>query len=443
MSSYKTLPTPGDTAWFTHDRFGMFIHFGLYAMPARHEWVKNYEEIPEDHYDLYFKHFNPDLYDPKEWARQAKAAGMKYVVMTTKHHEGFCLFDSKYTDYKSTNTLCGKDLIREYVDAFRAEGLHIGFYYSLIDWHHPEFPIDPLHPRRDDPDAYEQSKGRDIKKYAQYMRDQVTELLTNYGKIDILWFDFSYDDMTGEKWKATDLIKMVRHYQPDVIIDNRLEVSGEGAGDNHGSIATEHPLIYSGDFASPEQIIPPKGVCDVNGEPIPWELCATMNNHWGYCNFDHQYKTPEMLVRKLVECVSKGGNMILNVGPDAKGNIPQESVEILREVGNWMSKNKESIYGCGISNFEKPDWGRYTQKDNVIYAHVYETPLGALPLYGISPEQLAEITYLADGSEVKRGEAWNTALYTDVAFVSFGEDPVFTYPLPDERDTVLKIQLRN
>ena len=439
MSSYKTLPTPGDTAWFTHDRFGMFIHFGLYAMPARHEWVKNYEEIPEDHYDLYFKHFNPDLYDPKEWARQAKAAGMKYVVMTTKHHEGFCLFDSKYTDYKSTNTLCGKDLIREYVDAFRAEGLHIGFYYSLIDWHHPEFPIDPLHPRRDDPDAYEQSKGRDIKKYAQYMRDQVTELLTNYGKIDILWFDFSYDDMTGEKWKATDLIKMVRHYQPDVIIDNRLE----GAGDNHGSIATEHPLIYSGDFASPEQIIPPKGVCDVNGEPIPWELCATMNNHWGYCNFDHQYKTPEMLVRKLVECVSKGGNMILNVGPDAKGNIPQESVEILREVGNWMSKNKESIYGCGISNFEKPDWGRYTQKDNVIYAHVYETPLGALPLYGISPEQLAEITYLADGSEVKRGEAWNTALYTDVAFVSFGDDPVFTYPLPDEKDTVLKIQLKN
>ena len=271
------------------------------------------------------------------------------------------------------------------------------------------------------------------------MHGQVKELVTNYGKLDLLWFDFSYDDMTGEKWKATDLIKMVRHYQPDVIIDNRLE----GAGDNHGSIATEHPLIYSGDFASPEQIIPPKGVCDVNGEPIPWELCATMNNHWGYCNFDHQYKTPEMLVRKLVECVSKGGNMILNVGPDAKGNIPRESVEILREVGKWMSKNKESIYGCGISNFEKPDWGRYTQKDNVIYAHVYETPLGALPLYGISPEQLAEITYLADGSEVKRGEAWNTALYTDVAFVSFGEDPVFTYPLPDERDTVLKIQLRN
>ena len=139
MSSYVTRKTPGDTAWFTHDRFGMFIHWGLYAMPARHEWVKNHECIPEDRYDLYFKHFNPDLFDPKEWARQAKAAGMKYAVLTTKHHEGFCLFDSQYTDYKSTNTPAGRDLVRAYVDAFRAEGLRVGFYYSLIDWHHPDF----------------------------------------------------------------------------------------------------------------------------------------------------------------------------------------------------------------------------------------------------------------------------------------------------------------
>ena len=414
------------TKWFMDARFGMFIHWGLYSIPACGEWVMSQKEMTIEEYRKYFEQFDPVDYDPTTWVRLAKEAGMKYVVLTAKHHDGFCLFDSKLTDYKATNTKAGLDLVREFVDACREEGLKVGLYFSIIDWHHPDFPKygDRQHPMRNN---------------VAYMHGQVKELVTNYGKLDLLWFDFSYDDMTGEKWKATDLIKMVRHYQPDVIIDNRLE----GAGDNHGSIATEHPLIYSGDFASPEQIIPPKGVCDVNGEPIPWELCATMNNHWGYCNFDHQYKTPEMLVRKLVECVSKGGNMILNVGPDAKGNIPQESVEILREVGNWMSKNKESIYGCGISNFEKPDWGRYTQKDNVIYAHVYETPLGALPLYGISPEQLAEITYLADGSEVKRGEAWNTALYTDVAFVSFGEDPVFTYPLPDERDTVLKIQLKN
>ena len=414
------------TKWFMDARFGMFIHWGLYSIPACGEWVMSQKEMTIEEYRKYFEQFDPVDYDPKTWVRLAKEAGMKYVVLTAKHHDGFCLFDSKLTDYKATNTKAGRDLVREFVDACREEGLKVGLYFSIIDWHHPDFPKygDRQHPMRNNV-AYKDEKI-DFDRYLDYMHGQVKELVTNYGKLDLLWFDFSYDDMT-------------RHYQPDVIIDNRLE----GAGDNHGSIATEHPLIYSGDFASPEQIIPPKGVCDVNGEPIPWELCATMNNHWGYCNFDHQYKTPEMLVRKLVECVSKGGNMILNVGPDAKGNIPQESVEILREVGNWMSKNKESIYGCGISNFEKPDWGRYTQKDNVIYAHVYETPLGALPLYGISPEQLAEITYLADGSEVKRGEAWNTALYTDVAFVSFGEDPVFTYPLPDERDTVLKIQLKN
>ena len=153
MSSYVTKKTPGDTAWFTHDRFGMFIHWGLYSLPARHEWIKTREKISEEKYDKYFKHFNPDLFDAREWARQAKAAGMKYAVLTTKHHEGFCLFDSQYTDYKSTNTPCGKDLVREYVDAFRAEGLKIGFYYSLIDWHHPDFPVDMLHPRRDDENA--------------------------------------------------------------------------------------------------------------------------------------------------------------------------------------------------------------------------------------------------------------------------------------------------
>ena len=192
MSSYVIRKTPGDTEWFRHDRFGMFIHFGLYALPARHEWIKNIECTPEEKYQRYFAHFEPDLLDAREWAKQAKAAGMKYAVLTTKHHEGFCLFDTAYTDYKVTNTPFGRDIVREYVDAFRAEGLKIGFYYSLIDWHHPDFPIDVLHPRRRDPDAELQDQGRDMTKYAAYMRDQVRELLTGYGKIDILWFDFSY-----------------------------------------------------------------------------------------------------------------------------------------------------------------------------------------------------------------------------------------------------------
>lgn len=426
------------TKWFMDARFGMFIHWGLYSIPACGEWVMSEKEMTVDDYRCYFEQFNPIDYDPITWVRLAKSAGMKYAVLTAKHHDGFCLFDSKLTEYKSTNTKAGRDLVREFVDACREENIRVGVYFSLIDWSHPDFPKygDRQHPMRNN-ETYK-NEQINFERYLNDMHGQVKELVTNYGTLDLLWFDFSYDDMSGEKWKATELIKMVRKYQPNVIIDNRLE----GAGDNHGSIATEAPLIYSGDFASPEQIIPPDGVYDENGEAIPWELCATMNNHWGYCNFDKQYKSPQLLIRKLVECVSKGGNMILNVGPDARGNIPEESVAILQEVGEWMKKNKESIYGCGISQLPKPDWGRYTQKGDIVYAHVYETSLGALPLYGISPDNLGEVTYLMDGSEVNRGEAWNTALYPDVSFISFGDNPVFTYPLPDEKDTVLRIRLK-
>jgi len=426
------------TKWFMEARFGMFIHWGLYSIPAKGEWMMSEAEMTVSEYKQYFDLFDPVDYNPREWVRLAKEAGMQYAVLTAKHHDGFCLFDSALTEYKATNTKAGRDLVREFVDACREEGIRVGLYFSIIDWSHPDFPKygDRQHPMRNN-EAYKDEKI-DFDRYLEFMHGQVKELVNNYGKLDILWFDFSYDDMCGEKWKATELIKMVRKYQPDVIIDNRLE----GSGEEHGSIATANPLIYSGDFASPEQIIPPEGVRDELGEMIPWELCATMNNHWGYCNFDHQYKSPEMLIRKLVECTSKGGNMILNVGPDAKGNIPKESVKILREIGQWMKKNQESVYGCGICELPKPEWGRYTQKGNVIYAHVYETPLGALPLSGIAPEKLDKVYYVADGTEMNRGEAWNTALFSDVAFVSFGDDPVFTYELPDKRDTVLKIILK-
>ena len=422
------------TKWFMEARFGMFIHWGLYSIPAKGEWMMSEAEMTVSEYKQYFDLFDPVDYNPREWVRVAKEAGMQYAVLTAKHHDGFCLFDSALTEYKATNTKAGRDLVREFVDACREEGIRVGLYFSIIDWSHPDFPKygDRQHPMRNN-EAYKDEKI-DFDRYLEFMHGQVKELVTNYGKLDILWFDFSYDDMCGEKWKATELIKMVRKYQPDVIIDNRLE----GSGEDHGSIATANPLIYSGDFASPEQIIPPEGVRDELGEMIPWELCATMNNHWGYCNFDHQYKSPEMLIRKLVECTSKGGNMILNVGPDAKGNIPKESVKILREIGQWMKKNQESVYGCGICELPKPEWGRYTQKGNVIYAHVYETPLGALPLSGIAPEKLDKVYYVADGTEMNRGEAWNTVLFSDVAFVSFGDNPVFTYELPDKRDTVLK-----
>ncbi|MDD5939626.1 MAG: alpha-L-fucosidase, partial [Lachnospiraceae bacterium] len=217
-------------AWFRRARFGMFIHWGLYAIPARGEWVRSTEEMPEEEYMRYFREFNPDSYDPRAWAKAAKAAGCRYVVLTAKHHDGFCLFDSKYTDFKATNTRAGRDLIREYVDAVRAEGLKVGLYYSLIDWHHPDFPQyqDRQHPMRNHPEC--SNENRHFERYLEYMHDQVRELMTNYGKIDLLWLDFSYDDMRGEKWGATKLADMVRTLQPGILINNRMEVSGEGYG---------------------------------------------------------------------------------------------------------------------------------------------------------------------------------------------------------------------
>ena len=419
--------------WFKQARFGMFIHWGLYAIPARGEWIRSVERISVEDYQQYFDEFNPVDYDPRKWARACKQAGMQYAVLTAKHHDGFCLFDSALTDYKST-TCCGRDLVREYLDAFRAEGIRVGLYYSIIDWHHPDFPHygDKQHPERDNP-AFKDYKY-DFDKYLEYMHGQIRELCTNYGKIDIFWFDFSYDDMRGEMWKATELVRMIRSYQPDVLMDNRLEVSGEG----FGSLATQNPSEYSGDFVSPEQIIPPEGVVDDMGKPVVWESCITMNNNWGYNSRDDHFKTADMIIKKLVECVSKGGNMLLNVGPDARGNIPEKSLEILRGIGDWMRLNSESIYGCGRSLLPRPDYGRVTQKGKTLYFHVNEPQIGFVPLAGIKADDVKCIRLLRDGSELKIERNWITNNYPDIVFVSLGENPL----LPDPVDTVIKVELK-
>jgi len=252
------------TKWFQDARFGMFIHWGLYAIPARGEWVRNYERISSEDYQIFFDEFNPIDYKPAEWAKAAKEAGMKYAVLTAKHHDGFCLFDSKLTEYKATNTKAGRDLVKEFVEAFRAEGLKVGLYYSLLDWHHEDYPAygDSHHPMRRNEEF--KDKKHDFEKYVSYLHGQVRELCTNYGKIDIMWFDFSYGEYQGEKWRATELVNMVRALQPGIILDNRLEASG----DHTGTIKTGNPSLYSGDFASPEQIIPPSGVTDDDGNSI-------------------------------------------------------------------------------------------------------------------------------------------------------------------------------
>jgi alpha-L-fucosidase len=387
---HKPEQTQGDTTWFVQDRFGMFIHWGLYAAAARHEWVQNREEIDEENYRRYFDHFNPDLYDPKAWAKAARKAGMKYFVITTKHHEGFCLWDSKHTDWKAPNTPCGKDLLRPMVEAFRAEGLKVGFYYSLIDWHHPEFPIDVFHPLRNRPDAAELNKGRDMRKYAAYMRDQVRELLTEFGKIDIIWFDFSYptSEYKGlpgkghQDWESETLLKLVRELQPHIIVDNRLDLPAENA-----------------DIHTPEQFQPREWV-KVDGKPVVWEACQTFSGSWGYHRDEASWKSPEQLIRMLINTVATGGNLLMNVGPTARGTLDQRALDALSVYNDWMRLHSRSIYGCTQSEFQPSPDCRFTQNGDRLYVHIFAWPFEQLHLDGLAGK-VAYAQLLDDASEVR------------------------------------------
>ncbi|GMO12388.1 MAG: hypothetical protein Ta2A_22070 [Treponemataceae bacterium] len=269
------------------------------------------------------------------------------------------------------------------------------------------------------------------------MHGQIRELLTNYGKIDIMWFDFSYDHMTGEKWEATKLMKMVRELQPHLIIDNRLT----GHPKETGGILTSDPSVFAGDYTSPEQMIPPAGPTDADGKSVPWESCITLNNNWGYVSNDRHYKDAKLVVRTLVECVSKNGNLLLNVGPDATGRIPKESVRILEQVGNWMAHNSESIYGCRSADLPKPEWGRFTQNGNKLYAHIFDAQVCAITLGAIN-SRIKTLRRLWDGSELRLDANWNLADYPEHAFFHLNPSSGDSYPLPDEIDTVVAVELK-
>ena len=380
-------------AWWVNDRFGMFIHWGLYALPARHEWVKNQERITDENYQKYFDNFNPDLYNPREWAKMAKAAGMKYAVITSKHHEGFCLFDSKFTDYKSVNTPVGKDLLKEWVEAFRAEGLKIGFYYSLIDWHHPDFTIDRVHPQRTDDKAKlaELNKNRDMNKYREYLHNQVRELLTNYGKVDMLWLDFSYPGENGkghQDWDSEKLIKMVRQLQPGILVNDRLDLKDYEDG---------------WDFTTPEQYKVSKWP-EVNGKKVAWETCQTFSGSWGYYRDEHTWKDTKQLLVLLIESVSKGGNLLLNVGPTARGMFDERAQSRLKSMGEWMNLYNRSIYGCtqAPEEFKAPDNSllTYNPKTNRLYIHLLDYPLQNFNLEGYAGK-VKYAQFLHDASEIK------------------------------------------
>ncbi|HXF64268.1 MAG TPA: alpha-L-fucosidase [Caldilineaceae bacterium] len=377
-----------DKSWFLHDRFGLFIHWGIYALPARHEWVKNREQISDEDYQPYFDHFDPDLYDPAAWAAEAKQAGMKYFVVTTKHHDGFCLWDSALTDYKAPNTPARRDLLRPMVDAFRNEGFKVGFYHSVIDWHHPEFPLDGLHPMRENLAYREANRHRDIRKYAEYLHGQTRELLTQFGKIDIMWFDFSYSDRDWgwskgkgkADWQSEKLLAMVRELQPHILVNDRLEIGG--------------------DFKTPEQY-QPAGRLMVDGQPVTWEACQTLNGSWGYHRDNLDWKPAEMLIRMLVDTVSKDGNLLLNVGPNARGEFEPRAVERLRAIGAWMRLHGRAIYGCGPSEFTPPPDCRYTQRGNRLYLHLFAWPFRHVHLPGLA-QRVEYAQLLNDGSEIKR-----------------------------------------
>ncbi len=376
--------------WWTEARFGMFIHWGLYALPARHEWVQNRERITEEDYRKYYEHFNPDLYDPREWARTAKEAGMKYFVVTTKHHEGFCLWDSKHTDYKATRTPYGKDLIHPLVEAMRAQGIKVGFYYSLIDWHHPEYPIDRVHPMRDNAEFREKAKGRDVKMYAAYLHSQVRELLTDFGTIDVLFLDYSFPGPDGKgrsDWQSEKLLKMIRELQPGIIINDRLDLLDVPGG---------------WDFRTPEQFMPRSWV-EYGGRRVPWETCQTFSGSWGYHRDEGTWKSVRQLLAMLIETVSKGGNLLLNVGPTGRGTFDARALERLQGIGEWMRLNGRSIHDCteAPEDFKRPRNGllTYNPETGRLYVHVLEWPMGVLQLDGFAGK-VAYAQLLHDASEV-------------------------------------------
>ena len=316
-------------AWWHEAKFGMFIHWGLYSVIGQHEWALEVEGVPIPQYELLAKHFTPKPNAARDWARLAKRAGQKYMVMTTKHHEGFCHWDTKLTDYCAPQQGPGRDLVREFVDAARAEGLRVGFYYSLMDWHHP----DGARCKTD-----EEARRR----FVEYTHGLIRELMTNYGKIDILWYDVDWP-LTPEQWESERMNQMVFDLQPDIIVNNRNGLEG--------------------DFSTPEQHI------QAAEAGRAWESCMTLNDSWGFNRFDDAWKTPKTIVANLANCARGGGNYLLNIGPEPDGSVPPESVAGLQAVGQWLDTNGKAIYGTDRGNFGWNTNANYTRRGNTLYIH--------------------------------------------------------------------------
>ena len=351
--------------WWREARFGLFIHWGLYAIPAGEwegstnhaEWILTTARIPVAEYEQFAAEFNPVKFDAEAWVLAAKGAGMRYIVITSKHHDGFCLWDSEHTDYDVMSTPFKRDILAELADACRRHGIKLCFYHSIMDWHHPEYL-----PRRDWEDRPVGDANFDD--YTTYLRRQCAELLMNYGDVGVMWFDGEWEHTWSHR-HGQPLYDLCRTLQPNVIVNNRVDVGRAGMA---GFTDDDR---YAGDFGTPEQEIPATGLPGVD-----WETCMTMNRHWGYNKHDDDWKTTTDLVQKLCDIASKGGNFLLNVGPKADGTFPDESIERLREIGEWLDVNGEAIYATSASPFEGLEWGRCTVKRDGdltrFYFHVFD-----------------------------------------------------------------------
>ena len=355
-------PTPDQQRrmqWWHDAKFGMFIHFGLYAAHGRHEWAMETEAIPVADYQKFTAGFNPAPGTPRKWAQLAKAAGMKYMVLTSKHHEGFCNWDTKLTNYNAVNYGPKRDILKEYVEAARAEGLRVGFYYSLMDWHHPDGAR-----CQDDPAAR--------RRFVDYTHGLIRELLTNYGKIDVLWYDVSWP-LDAEGWESEKMNQMVFGLQPDIIVNNRNRLAG--------------------DFSTPEQTIR----AETGGRA--WESCMTLNDSWGYQRADDNWKIPRTVIRNLITCARDGGNYLLNIGPEPDGSIPPESVRILSEVGQWMKTGGQAIHGADPCRVTRSNYGNFTRHGNRLYMHVHFWPGSDVSISGLR-QKVTSATILKTGQRV-------------------------------------------
>lgn len=389
--------------WWKEARFGMFVHWGLYSSAEGEwngkeykrgaEWIQKLANVPADVYEeTMLPQFKPSPDFASQWARLAKKAGAKYVVFTSKHHEGFALHDSAQTQFDAKD-VTGRDLYKEIVEAVRGENLRVGVYHSLWDWHHPDAPAGT--------DAINVNglsmEGRKLPRYVDYLHAQVNEQTDGrYGPIDILWLDYSQNQFQGEAWRAKDLVTMVRENQPQILINNRL-------WKNKVEDRNQYEKYWFGDFATPEQHIPATGI-----EGIDWETCDTLNITWGWSKHATAFKTSEQLIHRLVDAVSKGGNYLLNIGPLPDGTIDPTTIDRFEALGAWMGINGEAIYGTQAGPFTRLPWGRATSKtlENGgyrLYLHVFDWPAtGNLFVPGL--KTLPQRSRVIGGSSVRAVE---------------------------------------